>query len=275
MPFVSDGRLLIQRAFEQHYAMPAFNICSLEMAKACIDAAEEERAPIIIQTYPGDLEHGSPAVMSAMIKALAAEVTVPIMLHLDHGDSAERVIQCVRSGYSSVMFDGEDLALEENIKQTRVLADLTSAAGVALEAAAGSFGGGEGSSDEVHLTEPNVAKRLFDEGGTDMVACSVGSKHGQSSQLDLVRLERIFALTQKPLVIHGGSGIPAADITEAIKLGVVKINIGAGLFRTLLASWAEHAPKAVMHYPVIQASYEALKEVARTKIQMMQASNKA
>ncbi len=275
MPFVSDGRILIKRAFDNHYAMPSFNVCSLEMARACVEAAEEERAPIILQTYPGDLEQGSPKVMSAMIRALADEVSVPIMLHLDHGDSADRVAQCIRAGYSSVMFDGEEYSLEENISRTKALADFAHAAGVSLEAAAGSFGGGEGDHSEVHLTDPEVAEALLTRGSADMVACSVGSIHGQSSQLDIDRLEAIHKLAKKPLVLHGGSGIPAADLAEAVKLGVVKVNIGAALFRALVGTWKQAAPSAELHYPVIGAARNALKEVARNKIQIMKASHKA
>src|SRR5687768_10650512 len=107
MPFIKDGRILIEKAFAEHYAMPSFNVCSLEMARACIEAAEKERAPIMIQTGPDDLKHASPLVMSSMVRALAEEADVPIMLHLDHGDSEERVAKCIRAGYSSVMFDGE------------------------------------------------------------------------------------------------------------------------------------------------------------------------
>lgn len=275
MPYISDGRLLIHRAFEGQYAMPSFNICSLEMASACIEAAEEERAPIMLQTYPGDLEQASPTVMAAMVKALAEQATVPVMLHLDHGDSAARVTQCLRAGYSSVMFDGEAYALDENIARTSALADFAHAAGASLEAAAGSFGGGEGAEDEIHLTEPDVAARLFSESGADMVACSVGSIHGESSQLDIDRLAAIYALTQKPLVLHGGTGIPAADLAEAVKLGVVKVNIGAGLSRALMGTWRNQAASESLHYPVISASREAMKAVAIDKIQIMKASGKA
>ncbi|MCA9838287.1 MAG: class II fructose-bisphosphate aldolase [Trueperaceae bacterium] len=275
MPFVSDGRILIQRAFENNYAMPSFNVCSLEMARACVEAAEAEKAPIILQTYPGDLEQGSPKVMAGMIKALAEEASVPIMLHLDHGDSADRVAQCIRAGYSSVMFDGEEYALEENISRTRALADFVHAAGASIEAAAGSFGGGEGDHSEVHLTDPEVAEALLSRGGADMVACSVGSIHGQSSKLDIDRLEAIYKVAKKPLVLHGGSGIPAEDLAEAVKLGVVKVNIGAALFRALLGSWRQEAQGAEQHYPVMAAAREALREVAITKIQIMKASAKA
>jgi len=269
MPFIRDGRVLIQRAFERGYAMPAFNICSLEMAKACINAAESERAPIIIQTYPGDLEHASPLVMSSMVRALAEEASVPVMLHLDHGDSLERTVACMRAGYSSVMFDGEAYTLDENIERTAQVVSFAHAAHLSVEAAAGSFGGGEGSSADIHLTEPDVAARLMDESGADMVAVSVGSKHGQSSQLDIGRLANIAAAVKKPLVLHGGTGIPADDIAAALEHGIVKVNIGAGLQRAVLRTWKNDQPS---HYAGYAAAYEALFEVARDKIRLMHAS---
>lgn len=272
MPFIRDGRVLIQRAFAGGYAMPAFNICSLEMARACIDAAESERAPIIIQTYPGDLEHASPYVMTSMVRALAEEANVPIMLHLDHGDSLERAVACLRAGYSSVMFDGEAYPLDENIRRTAQVASFAHAAGASLEAAAGSFGGGEGGEDDIHLTEPEAAARLIAESGADMVAVSVGSKHGQSSQLDSTRLADIAAAVNKPLVLHGGTGIPADDIAAALQYGVVKVNIGAGLQRAVLSAWRSEQPS---HYAGYSAAREALFEVAKDKIRVMHASGQA
>jgi len=272
MPLIRDGRVLINRAFEHGYAMPAFNICSLEMARACIDAAESERAPIIIQTYPGDLEHASPFVMANMVRALAEEASVPVMLHLDHGDSLGRTVACMRAGYSSVMFDGEAYPLAENIERTAQVVSFAHAAGVSVEAAAGSFGGGEGSGDDIHLTEPDVAARLMAESGADMVAVSVGSKHGQSSQLDISRLTDIAAAVKKPLVLHGGTGIPADDIAVTLEHGIVKVNIGAGLQRAVLRTWQNEQPS---HYAGYTAAYEALFEVATDKIRIMHANGQA
>jgi ketose-bisphosphate aldolase len=274
MPYVSDGRLLIRHAFESRYAMPAFNVCSLEMARACVLAAEAERAPIILQTYPGDLQHAAPAVFAAMVRALADEASIPVMLHLDHGDGLERVAQCLRAGYSSAMFDGEAYPLEENIARTRQLAEFAHAASASLEAAAGSFGG-EGDEGNIQLTEPEVAARIRRESGADMVACSVGSKHGQASKLDLARLRAIARAMQGPIVLHGGSGIPAEDLAQAVQLGVVKVNIGAALYRPLLEVWQHEVGQAKWHYDVYAAAREVLCNAAREKIRIMNASAKA
>ena len=273
MPFVSDGRILIKRAFEGQYAMPAFNVFSLEMIVACIEAAEQEKAPIMLQTAPGDLKHITPEVAAGIVRPLAERAEVPIMLHRDHGEDLEAVSRALRAGYSSAMFDGETFPLDENIRRTKNLAAFAHAAGASLEAAGGSFGGGEeGAHSEVHLTEPEVAARLHKEGDADMVACSVGSVHGQSSTLDLERLESIYQATKKPLVLHGGTGIPADDLAEAVKLGVVKVNIGAGLQRAILR--AKDASDVDV-YQFYSNAKDELREVAREKIRNMKASGKA
>jgi len=275
MPYVADGRELIRRAFEGRYAIPAFNICSLEMARACVEAAEQERAPVILQTSPGDLEQASPAVMAGMVRALAEEATVPVMLHLDHGDGLPCVVRCLRAGYASTMFDAADRSPDENVRRTRRAATVAHAAGAALEAAAGSFGSGEGGGDDLLLTEPEVAERLFSEAQADMVACSVGSRHGQPSRLDLARLEAIAERVRGPLVLHGGSGIPAEDLARAALLGVVKVNIGTVLLRTLLRTWRQEAGAAEWHYDVYRLTREALTAVAREKLEMMNTSGQA
>jgi fructose-bisphosphate aldolase, class II len=276
MPFVKDARPFIQRAFKEHFAMPSFNVCSLEMAKACIAAAETERAPIMVQTGPDDLKHSTPAVFAAMIRALADEASVPILLHLDHGDSLERVTSCLRAGYSSVMFDGEHYPLEENVARTKNLAHFAHASGAALEGAAGSFGAGEGSSgDDVHLTDPDVAEAVFKEGEADMVACSVGSMHGQSSSLDLGRLESIYTKVNCPIAIHGGTGVPADNMAEAVKLGVVKLNIGAALIRASLRAFNTTTPQTKWHYEVYKAVHEECFEAARDKIRTAKANGRA
>ncbi len=276
MPFIKDGRILIAKAFAEHYAMPSFNVCSLEMAKACIEAAEKEHAPIMIQTGPDDLKHASPFVMASMIKALAEEADVPIMLHLDHGESETMVAQCIRAGYSSVMFDGEHYALDENVARTKSLAQIVHASGAALEAAAGSFGAGEGSSgDDVHLTDPEVAEALVTDGEADMVACSVGSMHGQSSHIDIKRLRSIAKAINKPIVFHGGTGIPKEDIAKAVKLGVVKLNIGAALIRSSLKAFNTATPKTKWHYEIYKTVHDECVVAARDKIRIAKANGKA
>ncbi|MEY4529812.1 MAG: hypothetical protein RLZZ156_533 [Deinococcota bacterium] len=233
MPFVQDGRELITRAFREGFALPAFNFCSLEMAQGCVDAATALNAPIILQTYQADLAFASPKVMVALVKALAEESGVPIMLHLDHGLGLEMAQTCLQAGYSSVMLDGGNLEFNELVRQTKILAEIAHDMNASLEVSAERFNQGESAP-----SNPEEALALF-EAGADMVACSVGSEHGQTSSLDLTRLETIAVTTKAPLVLHGGSGIAEQHLIAAKKLGVVKVNIGSASYRALLKVWKE------------------------------------
>ena len=269
MPFISDGRKLIRDAFERKYTLPAFNVCSVEMLRACLDAAEEEQAPIIIQTYPADLEQISQKHLVALVKSYAEDLTVPVMLHMDHGPSYEVAIACIRAGYSSVMYDGADAELEEVLTTCKKLSEVAKITGVSLEVANDSFNKGK-----IAFSMPEEVTRLFEEGRADMVAVSVGSEHGQSGELDLELLSSIFKSVQSPLVMHGGSGITAEEHTYLRQNGVVKTNIGSALYRTLRSVW-QRSEDANAHREVYARARAALKEVAKDKIRMMDATGKA
>ena len=261
--YVRDGRKLIAHAFQHGYALPAFNFCSLEMAKGCVEAAEELRAPIILQTYQNDLSFGSPRVMMGMVQALAEDANVPIVLHLDHGKGLETVVDCLRAGYSSVMFDGGEMAFEEVLQTTRAVATIAHAARASLEVSAESFNRGESKT-----TNPEEALRLK-EAGADMIACSVGSEHGQESRLDMACLIEIAKAVQGPLVLHGGSGIHPDDLQAAPKLGVVKVNVGSASYQALLSVWRERSTVLPSHRAVYTEARQVVKEKAKKYIQLL------
>ncbi len=257
--FVSDGRTLISHAFANGYTIPAFNVCSAEMVRACLEAAADLRAPVILQTYPSDVKQLAPRQTVALVKSYAEELNVPVMLHLDHGPNLELALACLRAGYSSVMYDGAGKPLESVVRETKRLAKVAHLQGAAVEVAAESFNAGT-----VALTEPQNAVDLFDA-GADMVAVSVGSEHGQSGRLEQPLLGEIAALTQKPLVLHGGSGIGAEDFAAARTKGVVKANIGSALYRVLRRVW-ETSAGAANHRQVYALARDALREVAEEKL---------
>lgn len=269
MPLITDGRVLIQHAFKHHYTIPAFNVCSAEMVRACVEAAEEENAPIILQTYPADSEQLSPKHMHALVKSFADDSAVPIVLHMDHGPDFETDIRCLRAGYGSVMYDGAEQALEDVIATTRKLADVAHVAGAAVEVAAESFNAGV-----AEYTRPDEALRLKQESHADMIAVSVGSEHGSSSTLDLNLLQELARTLQSPLVLHGGSGISASDYEAARNMGVVKANIGSALYRVLRSTW-QNSSTAQNHREVYASARSALKQVAKEKIRMMAAKQQA
>ena len=271
MAKVADARDLYARAFEERFAMPAFNVCNLEMAQGCLAAAEDERAPIMLQTYPGDLEHGGDALI-ALLKKLIEGAAVPVILHLDHGQDPEMISDCLRQGYSSVMFDGADLALEENISRTRELAEMAHASSSSLEGELGLFGGDHGS---VRYTDPEEAGRYAAESGADTLAVSVGSEHHQQSRLDLEILRAIAGRTGHPLVLHGGSGIHPDDVRAAVGFGVVKINIGHAISKAMAEGAREGLQSDLDHYAMLKVMREKVRAVAAEKIRVMGASGRA
>lgn len=268
MPVVEDGRKLIRDAFERRFAIPAFNVCSAEMVRACVEAAEEASAPIIVQTYPSDIEQVPPAAMSALVGSFAERAPVPVLLHLDHGQGFEMAMACLRAGYGSVMFDGAERPIDEVVVETRRIAEVAHAMGASVEVAAESF-----NHASVTVTRPEDAERLF-EAGADMVAVSVGSEHGRESTLDLARLRGIAERVRRPLVLHGGSGIREADLAAAWELGVVKVNIGSALYRALRAVW-EGSADAPNHRAVYQRARRQLATVAAERIRATGARGRA
>ncbi len=269
---VRAPREFIGRLRAERYAVPAFDVCNLELAKAVLEAAVEARAPVILATYTGDLAHAGLRPLARLIKALAEEAPVPVMLHLDHGTGFELAVRCLAEGYSSVMFDGSHLPLEDNVREARAIADVAHAVGAAMEGEVGSFGGEQGA---VVLTEPADAAAMFDRGGVDLLAVSVGSVHGQASRLDLGRLEEIARRAPGPLVLHGGSGIHPDDVRRAVALGVVKLNIGHALFAAWLEGLREGLAASSDHYEVLARGMARVREEARRRFVLTGAAGKA
>lgn len=262
MPFVPDGRELIRQTYETGRTMAAFNVCSAEMVRACLEAAEAENTPVILQTYPADLEQVAPKQMAALVRSFAEDARVPVMLHLDHGPTLDLAYACLRAGFSSVMFDGAGLPLDEVLSLSARLAEVAHAQGAAVEVAADSFSGSGA------LTRPEDALRLRGGSGADMIAVAVGSEHGSSSRLDLTLLADIAAQVQAPLVLHGGSGVSAPDLLAAGRAGVVKVNIGSALYRALRGSWLASGT-AKNHREGYANTRAALFAVARAKLQAL------
>jgi fructose-bisphosphate aldolase class II len=271
MPLVEDARALYARAYDEHFAMPAFNVCNLEMAQGALEAAEAERAPVILQTYPGDIAHGGQG-LAPMLRALGEQAGVPVILHLDHGEGLEMVLDRLRRGYSSVMFDGGELPLEENISRTGRIAEIAHAFGASLEGEVGLFGGDHGS---VVFTDPEDAERFATESGADTLAVSVGSEHHQQSRLDLPRLKAIAGRAQHPLVLHGGSGIHPEDVRAAVELGVVKINIGHAISQAMTAGADAALGSKLDHYGMLDVMRDRVRAVARDKLRLMKAAERA
>lgn len=218
-------------ALEGGYAVAGLVCLGWEDARAYARAGAAEGLPIILQAGPSCRAHTPLPVLGAMFRALAAEVSVPVVAHLDHGTSRAECEAALAAGFTSVMYDGSRRPLEENIAVTREVAQLARAAGASSEGEIGFVGYAEGAASEG--TRPEEAARFAAETGVDAVAVSVGNVHLQATGaggLDLARLRAIEAVTAAPLVIHGGSGVPAEERRRlAQESRVCKINVGTEL----------------------------------------------
>lgn len=230
--YVSSYKM-IKKAQEGGYAIPAFNAENLEMLQGIIRAAEELSSPVIVQTTTPTVAYIGATMMVAMVKAAAQNASVPVALHLDHCASLDGVKTAIEAGYSSVMFDGSKLPFEENVRLSKTAAALTKSAGVTLECELGKVGGKEDNvSAEASYTDVDEAKVFAMETEVDILAIAIGTAHGfykGEPKLDFDRIAAIREATGVPLVLHGGSGVPAESVRRAISLGMCKVNFATEL----------------------------------------------
>lgn len=235
MALVSATEML-NKAHAGHYAVGAFNINNLEWTKMILLAAEEAKSPVMLGVSEGATKYmcGFKTVV-AMVKEIhdSLGITVPVALHLDHG-SYEGAKACIEAGFTSVMFDGSHYPFEENVAKSKEMIELAHAKGVSIECEVGGIGGEEdGTVSNGELADPQECKTIC-ELGVDFLAAGIGNIHGKYpanwAGLNFDRLAEIQNVTNgKPLVLHGGSGIPADQIAKAIDLGVSKINVNTEL----------------------------------------------
>lgn len=232
MTLVSMKEMLI-KAKEGKYAVGQFNINNLEYAQAILQAAEEEHSPVILGVSAGAGRYvGGFKTVVKMVEGLMEDyqITVPVAIHLDHGATFEMCKEAVDAGFSSVMIDASAEPLEDNISITRKVVRYAHARGVSVEAELGIVGGQEDDviADGVIYADPQECKQLVEETNVDCLAPALGSVHGPykgEPNLGFEEMEEISNLTDVPLVLHGGTGIPVEDIQRAISLGTAKINV--------------------------------------------------
>lgn len=250
---------VLQPALRDGYAVAGLVCLGWEDARAYVAAAEAEDAPVILQAGPGARAHMPLPVWAAMFHALADGASVPVVSHLDHGTSVQDCAEAIALGFTSVMFDGSRLPLEENIAQTRAIVEMAHKAGVSCEGEIGFVGYAEGASSEG--TDPDEAARFAAETGVDAMAVSIGNVHlqtDQSAEIDRDRLARIEAKTHVPLVIHGGSGLPHTLRSDlARKSEICKFNIGT----ELRMSFGAALRQTLQDHPEIFDRISILKEV--------------
>lgn len=229
---------LLENAEKNNIAVGAFSVGNMEMVMGAVAAAEELNMPIILQIAECRLKNSPLELMGPMMISAAKNAKVEITVHLDHGLRIETVQKALEMGFTSVMFDGSTLPLEENIKAVKQVKEMADKYGATVEAELGVVGGneGDGAAHEILCTNPDDAKLFCDETGVDALAVAIGNAHGNYPVLPNLRfdvLDDIHKMVDTPLVLHGGTGITDEMFQQAIMLGVRKINIATASFDSL------------------------------------------
>ncbi|MGM9927321.1 MAG: class II fructose-bisphosphate aldolase [Bacillus sp. (in: firmicutes)] len=285
MPLVSMTEML-NKALEGKYAVGQFNINNLEWTQAILAAAEEEKSPVILGVSEGAARHmGGFKTVVMMVQGLLEDmkITVPVAIHLDHGSSFDKCKEAIDAGFTSVMIDASHHPFEENVETTKAVVEYAHSKGVSVEAELGTVGGQEDDviADGVIYADAQECKELVEKTGIDCLAPALGSVHGPykgEPNLGFKEMEEIKNLTNMPLVLHGGTGIPEADIKKSISLGTSKINVNtenqiafAKKVREVLAADAEvYDPRKF-----IGPGRDAIKATVIGKIREFGSNNKA
>ena len=280
---------MLKKAKEGKYAVGQFNINNLEWTKAILLTAQENNSPVILGVSEGAGKYmcGYTTVVG-MVKGMIEElnITVPVALHLDHG-SYEGAQAVIKAGFSSVMFDGSHYGIEENIEKTKEIIALAKAKGMSVEAEVGSIGGEEdGVVGAGEVADPDECKLIADL-GVDMLAAGIGNIHGKyPANWAGLSFETLAAVQEKtgtmPLVLHGGTGIPAEMIQKAISLGVSKINVNTECqlsFQEATRKYIEEGKdlqgKGFDPRKLLAPGFEAIKETVKEKMELFGSVNKA
>jgi fructose-bisphosphate aldolase class II len=280
---------MLVKAKEGHYAVGQFNINNLEWTKSILLTAEELKSPVILGVSEGAGKYMTGfKTVAAMVKAMdeSLGITVPVALHLDHG-TYEGCYKCIKAGFTSIMFDGSHYDIEENVAKTSELVNVSHQLGLSIEAEVGSIGGEEdGVVGMGECADPDECKRIADL-GVDMLAAGIGNIHGKYPEgWPGLRFDVLDAIQQKtgimPLVLHGGTGIPADMIKKAINLGVSKINVNtecqlsfADATRKYVEAGKDLEGKGFDPRKLLAPGAEAIKATVKEKMELFGSVGKA
>lgn len=282
MPLVTSKEMLLN-AQKGGYAVGAFNAENMEMVKAIIQAAEDLKAPVMIQTTPSTIKYGTLDTYAAIVAAEAKKASVPVCLHLDHGSSFELAMQAIQAGYSSVMIDGSKLDFEGNVEVSKKVADVAAALNIPCEAELGKVGGKE---DELEAeadtnTDPKEAQEFVERTGVTSLAVAIGTAHGfyvGTPVLDKERLSEIREVVDIPLVLHGASGLTEDDVKDCVKRGICKVNFATELrvaYTKAVKELLEEKPDTFDPKAYGKAGIAAVKELVMDRMKVCGCDGKA
>lgn len=282
-PFVPSLQM-IRRAAAEGYAVPSFCVWNAETIDAVMRAAARARAPVMVMTGPCELEALRPDEMARIAAIFADKYRIPVALHLDHSESRELIEECLAAGYTSVMLDCSLKPFAENAEALRWAVQKARPLGVTVEGELGRVGRVDDATPEGGAeggrTDPSLARAFVRETGVDLLAVAIGNAHGlytRPPQLDFGRLEELREAAGVPLVLHGGSGTPEADLRRAIALGIAKVNVASELVRAcreaLVSQWKDGRNLWVPM--ALPAALDGISEVVERWLRMTGAAGKA
>lgn len=277
MPLVSSKPIL-EEALRQHFAVGAFNANNMEQVQAIVEAAHEERAPVILQVSQGAIRYAGMEFAAGLVKIAARAVDIPVVLHLDHGTDFEQNVRCLRAGFTSLMYDGSKRPLEENVTTTHRVVEIAHLVNIPVEAELGqvlNVAGKVTQADVIAaMTDPAQAREFVERTGCDSLAVACGSVHAMTSReavLDIDRIRAIRAQVDIPLVLHGSSGVKHESVLEAIANGIAKVNVATTLNQALV----DGIRQAVAQLPdetdprkIVGVGRDQVKEAVREKIRL-------
>lgn len=275
-------RELLEYAEIGNYAVGSFSVANMEMVLGVLKAAEELNAPVILQIAEVRLKQSPLEIIGPLMVAAAENASTPVAVHFDHGKTIEKITEALDIGFTSVMFDGSHLPLEENIEMTKKVISTAEEYDAAVEAEIGCVGGSEDGSEDIAIncTKPDDAVRFEKETGVDALAIAIGNAHGNYKSTPKLRfdiLKQVDDMTDTPLVLHGGTGISPEDFVKCSKTGIKKINIATATFDSVENNVREAYKNGKIqgYYDLHEAEIEGAYRNAKRHILIFGSDNKA
>lgn len=275
-------RDLLEDAEKGNYAVGSFSVANMEMVLGVLKAAEELNAPVILQIAEVRLKQSPLEIIGPLMVAAAENANTPVAVHFDHGKTIEKITEALDLGFTSVMFDGSHLPLEENIETTKKVISIAEEYDAAVEAEIGCVGGSEDGSEDIAIncTKPDDAVRFEKETGVDALAIAIGNAHGNYKSTPKLRfdiLKQVDDMTETPLVLHGGTGISPEDFVKCSKTGIKKINIATATFDSVENTVREAYKNGNIkgYYDLHEAEIEGAYQNAKRHILIFGSDNKA